>query len=111
MSAQDRGRLLVKHVINQIASLYKIMGMEVDNNDIYELVEEHSQEVTTEELMELHCVSQPEVVEESLSEEERPPISRDIENKTVRESLSLKNWIDFANLFRLFTSIPKGYQY
>ena len=29
----------------------KIMGLEVDNKDIDELLEEHSQELTTEELM------------------------------------------------------------
>ncbi|GBO17898.1 hypothetical protein AVEN_12175-1 [Araneus ventricosus] len=46
------------------------MGVEVDNNDIDELVEEHSQELITEELMNLHCVSQ-QGVEESLLEEEK----------------------------------------
>ncbi|PNF41338.1 hypothetical protein B7P43_G16757 [Cryptotermes secundus] len=60
----------VEPVVNKIASLAKIMGLEVDNNDIDELVKKHSQELTTDELMELHCVSQQEVVEESLSEEE-----------------------------------------
>ncbi|PNF32747.1 hypothetical protein B7P43_G11578 [Cryptotermes secundus] len=60
----------VEPVVNEIVSLAKIMGLEVDNNDTDELVEEHSQELTTEELMELHCVSQQEAVEESLSEEE-----------------------------------------
>ncbi|PNF21866.1 hypothetical protein B7P43_G05279 [Cryptotermes secundus] len=60
----------VEPVVNEIVSLAKIMGLEVNNNDIDELVEEHSQELSTEELMELHCVSQKEVVEESLSEEE-----------------------------------------
>ncbi|GBL91318.1 hypothetical protein AVEN_203472-1 [Araneus ventricosus] len=54
---------------NEIVSLAKIMGLEVDNNDIDELVKEHSQELTTEELTQLHCVSQQQVVEESLSEE------------------------------------------
>ncbi|PNF30675.1 hypothetical protein B7P43_G06169 [Cryptotermes secundus] len=52
----------VEPVVNEIVSLAKIMGLEVDNNDIDELVEEHSQGLTTEELMELHCVSQQEVV-------------------------------------------------
>ncbi|PNF19045.1 hypothetical protein B7P43_G11706 [Cryptotermes secundus] len=60
----------VEPVVNEIVSLIKIMGLEVDNNDIDELVEKHSQELTTEELMEFHCVSQQEVVEKSLSEEE-----------------------------------------
>ncbi|PNF38060.1 hypothetical protein B7P43_G00349 [Cryptotermes secundus] len=60
----------VEPVVNEIVSLAQIIGLEVDNNDIDELVEEHSQQLTTEELMELHCVSQQEVVEVSLSEEE-----------------------------------------
>ncbi|GBM79032.1 hypothetical protein AVEN_23071-1 [Araneus ventricosus] len=45
------------------------MGVEMDNNNINELVAEHSQDLNTEELMELHCVSLQEVLEESLSEE------------------------------------------
>ncbi|GBN54969.1 hypothetical protein AVEN_216337-1 [Araneus ventricosus] len=45
------------------------MRLKVDNNDIDVLVEEHSRELTTKELMELHCVSQQEVVEESSSGE------------------------------------------
>ncbi|GBN74195.1 hypothetical protein AVEN_83246-1 [Araneus ventricosus] len=40
------------------------MGLEVNNNDIDELAEEDSQELITEELIKLHCVSQQEVVEE-----------------------------------------------
>ncbi|GBM73109.1 hypothetical protein AVEN_185244-1 [Araneus ventricosus] len=31
--------------------------MEVDSNDIEELVEEYNQDLTAEELMELHCDS------------------------------------------------------
>lgn len=59
----------MKPVVNEIVSLATIMGLEVDASDIEELVEEHSQELTTEELVELHCVSQQEVLEDSLSEE------------------------------------------
>ncbi|GBM92658.1 hypothetical protein AVEN_185307-1 [Araneus ventricosus] len=40
------------------------MGLELNKKDIDELVEDHSQELTTEELIELYCVSQQEVVEE-----------------------------------------------
>ncbi|GBM12177.1 hypothetical protein AVEN_20990-1 [Araneus ventricosus] len=54
-------------VVNKIVSLATIRGLEVDSNGIDELVEEHNQELTTEKLMELHCVSQQEVMEESLS--------------------------------------------
>ncbi|GBM62440.1 hypothetical protein AVEN_76647-1 [Araneus ventricosus] len=46
------------------------MGLEMDKNDIDELVEEDSQELTTEDLKESHCVSRQEVVEETLSEKE-----------------------------------------
>ncbi|GBO11261.1 hypothetical protein AVEN_238075-1 [Araneus ventricosus] len=41
----------VEHIVNEIR------GLEVDSNVVDELVEEHNQELTSEELMELHCVS------------------------------------------------------
>ncbi|GBN31213.1 hypothetical protein AVEN_212053-1 [Araneus ventricosus] len=41
---------------NSKVSLSKIMGLEVDKNDIAELVEELSQELTTEDLQEFYCV-------------------------------------------------------
>ncbi|GBM49476.1 hypothetical protein AVEN_142614-1 [Araneus ventricosus] len=56
----------VKLIVNEIVSLAKIRELEVDSNDI----DEQNQELTTEELMELHCVSQQESIEKSLSEEE-----------------------------------------
>ncbi|GBM50183.1 hypothetical protein AVEN_71801-1 [Araneus ventricosus] len=52
----------VEPIVNEIGSLAKIRGLEVDSNDIDELVEKQSQELTTEELMELHCVSQEEII-------------------------------------------------
>ncbi|GBN21960.1 hypothetical protein AVEN_269450-1 [Araneus ventricosus] len=45
-------------------------GLEAYTNDIDELVEEHSQELTIEELMKLQCILQGEVMEESLTDEE-----------------------------------------
>ncbi|GBN81253.1 hypothetical protein AVEN_64565-1 [Araneus ventricosus] len=54
--------VLVKPLINEIVSLAKIMELELNNNDIDELVEEHSQELTNKEFTELHCVSQQDVV-------------------------------------------------
>ncbi|GBM50571.1 hypothetical protein AVEN_266788-1 [Araneus ventricosus] len=65
--------VFVKPVVNEIMCLDNIMGLEVDNNDIDEFVEEHSQELATKELMELHCISLQEVVEESSSEEKGSP--------------------------------------
>ncbi|PNF35334.1 hypothetical protein B7P43_G02588 [Cryptotermes secundus] len=81
----------VEPVVNKIVSLAKIMGLEVDNNDIDDLLEEHSQELTTEELMELHCVSQQEVVEESFSEEEEEEVTAKQQSSgAIREML--KAW-------------------
>ncbi|GBL83108.1 hypothetical protein AVEN_165327-1 [Araneus ventricosus] len=60
--------VLEEVVDNEIVSLAKTKGKY--SNDIDELVEEHNQELSTEELMELHCASQQEVMEESLTEKE-----------------------------------------
>ncbi|GBN60692.1 hypothetical protein AVEN_227264-1 [Araneus ventricosus] len=57
----------VEPILNEIVSLAKIRGLGVDSNDIDELVEDHNQELTTEDLMELHCVSQQEVMEEKVT--------------------------------------------
>ncbi|PNF27366.1 hypothetical protein B7P43_G01189 [Cryptotermes secundus] len=85
----------VEPVVNEIVSLAKIMGLEVDNSDIDELVEEHIQELTTEELMEFHCVSQQEVVEESLSEEEQEVTAKQESSGTIGEML--KAWETVAS--------------
>ncbi|PNF38634.1 hypothetical protein B7P43_G02310 [Cryptotermes secundus] len=87
--------VLVEPVVNEIVALAKTMGLEVDNNDIDELVEEHSQELTTEDLMELHCVSQQEVLEESLSEEEKEVTAKQQSSGAIREML--KAWETFAS--------------
>ncbi|GBL81755.1 hypothetical protein AVEN_93520-1 [Araneus ventricosus] len=44
----------VEPMVNAIVSLAKIRGLEVDSIDIDQLVEKHSQQLTTEEVMELH---------------------------------------------------------
>ncbi|GBM60638.1 hypothetical protein AVEN_151835-1 [Araneus ventricosus] len=55
-------------IVNEVVSLAKNTRLEGDNNNIDEIVEEHNQELSTKELMKLHCVLQLEVMEESLSE-------------------------------------------
>ncbi|GBM01548.1 hypothetical protein AVEN_209345-1 [Araneus ventricosus] len=65
----------VESIVNEVVSLTKIRGLEVDNNDIDELVEENSQ-LTTKKLMKLHCVSQQEVMEKSLTEEEEVTVKQ-----------------------------------
>ena len=57
------------------------MGLEVDNADVDELIEEHTKELTTEELKELHKISHSEVMLELSSEEEVEPV----EELTSRE--------------------------
>ncbi|KAM6168259.1 tigger transposable element-derived protein 1-like [Erethizon dorsatum] len=47
-------------VVDEIVSLGKTMGLEVNEDDIQELVEERGQELTTEELMDLHREQQQE---------------------------------------------------
>ncbi|XP_051785430.1 tigger transposable element-derived protein 1-like [Erpetoichthys calabaricus] len=57
-------------LVEEIVSLGKSMGLDVDGADLDELVEENSEELTTDELKELHKEQQQEVVEElSLGEE------------------------------------------
>ncbi|GBM89475.1 hypothetical protein AVEN_187046-1 [Araneus ventricosus] len=57
----EESQTVVEPIINEIVSLDKIRRLAVDTNAVNEIVEEHNQELTTEELMELHCVSQQEV--------------------------------------------------
>jgi len=57
-------------VVDEIVSLGKIMGLEVNEDNIQVLVEEHVQELNTDELMDLHREQQQEVMEEISSEEE-----------------------------------------
>ncbi|GCC30802.1 hypothetical protein chiPu_0009256 [Chiloscyllium punctatum] len=57
-------------VVPVIVSLGKSMGLEVSEEDVEELVEDHKNELTTEELQDLHKTQQEEVAEEISSEEE-----------------------------------------
>ena len=57
-------------VVDDIVSLRKTLGLEVNEADIQELVEEHEQELTTDELMDLHREQQQEIMEDISSEEE-----------------------------------------
>ncbi|GBM41899.1 hypothetical protein AVEN_13618-1 [Araneus ventricosus] len=65
------------------------MGLEVEN-DIAELQEDHRQKLTTEELLELHCASQQEVVEESLSEEEEAAFLGDFLRTVAHKCVSFR---------------------
>ncbi|KAG7175887.1 Tigger transposable element-derived protein 1-like 201 [Homarus americanus] len=56
-------------VVHEIVSLGNSMGLEVDDDDVEELVEEHSKELSTEELLELHK-EENETLKQSLTSEE-----------------------------------------
>lgn len=72
-------------VVDEIVSLGKTMGLEVDEDDIQELVEEHGQELTTDELMDLHREQHQEVVEEISSEEEDKKTEESLSSNEIRE--------------------------
>ena len=70
MVARDSGSFDRQHaVLDDIVSLGKAMGLEVDSDDVEELVEYHKSELTTEELQDPHR-EQQEMLEEISSEEE-----------------------------------------
>jgi hypothetical protein len=66
-------------VVNEIVSLGKSMGLDVDSDDVEELIEDHRNELTTEELQELQR-EQQEVIEDVSSEEEE-----NISTKEIKE--------------------------
>ncbi|KAG7163069.1 Tigger transposable element-derived protein 1-like 169 [Homarus americanus] len=56
-------------VVHEIVALGNSMGLEVDDDDVEELVEKHSKELSTEELLELHK-EENETLKRSLTSEE-----------------------------------------
>ncbi|GLV33258.1 hypothetical protein CBL_08426 [Carabus blaptoides fortunei] len=66
-------------VVNEIVSLAKSMGLDVDSDDVEELFEDHRNELTTEQLQELQG-EQQEVLEDVSSEEEE-----NISTKEIKE--------------------------
>ncbi|GBL77245.1 hypothetical protein AVEN_94553-1, partial [Araneus ventricosus] len=78
----------------RIVHLSKIMGQGV-GNDSDELEEDHSQVLTIEELTGFHCVSQQEVVEETLSEEEGKVTAKQQSSDEIKEKM--KEWDIFAS--------------
>ncbi|GBM33730.1 hypothetical protein AVEN_47036-1 [Araneus ventricosus] len=71
----------VEPIVNEIVSLAKNRGLEMDSNGIDELVEEHNQELTIEKLMDFICASQQEVMEEMLT-------ANELYSKVIREMLN-----------------------
>ena len=69
-------------VEEEIVSLGKSMGLEGDEADVNDLVEEHAEELTTEELKELHTQQHTEILQE-INEPEAEEITSTSEMKEV----------------------------
>ena len=67
-------------------SLGKSMGLAMDERDVNELVEEHSQELTTEELQELQSQQYSGVLQE-IGFEEEPGVEEAISTSEIKEIL------------------------
>lgn len=80
----------VESLDNEIVSLATDMGLTVDKDDIDELVADHSQELSTEELVELQHISQQELVEENLLDKEEKISEEQQSSSAIREML--KAW-------------------
>ena len=75
-------------VVPVIVSVGKSMGLEVSEEDVEELVEDHKHELTTEELKHLHKMQQEELEDEISSEEEEGAIGN-ICSAEIKELCSL----------------------
>ncbi|KAG7175318.1 DExH-box ATP-dependent RNA helicase DExH1-like [Homarus americanus] len=80
-------------------SLGNSMGLEVDDDDVEELVEEHSKELSTEELLELHK-EENETLKRSLTSEE----SGEEEDKEESRIIPAK---DLKDAFFCWSKLPK----
>lgn len=75
-------------VEEEIVSLGKSMGLVMDERDVNELVEEHSQELTTEELQELQSQQHSGVLQE-IGFEEEPEVEEVISTSEIKEILGM----------------------
>ncbi|KAG7177534.1 Vacuolar protein sorting-associated protein 54-like 1 [Homarus americanus] len=86
-------------VVHEIVALGNSMGLEVDDDDVEELVEEHSKELSTEELLELHK-EENETLKRSLTSEE----SGEEEDKEESRIIPAK---DLKDAFFCWSKLPK----
>ena len=81
-------------VLDEIVSLGKSMGLEVDEGDVNELVEEHQEELTTEDLVELQSMQQAEALQQISSEEEAEE-EEVVSSREIKEVLA--KWQDVSD--------------
>ncbi|XP_039624723.1 tigger transposable element-derived protein 1-like [Polypterus senegalus] len=73
-------------VVEEIVSLGKTIGMDMDEGDINELIEEHSEELTMKELKELQAQQHTEVLQEISDAEEAEEV---ISTSEIKEMLGM----------------------
>ena len=75
-------------VVDEIVSLGKSMGLEVDEGDVNKLVEEQAEELTTEELKEQQTMQHTEVLQEISSGKEEVEPEEVISSGKIKEMLA-----------------------
>ncbi|KAL0269178.1 UNVERIFIED_CONTAM: hypothetical protein PYX00_006990 [Menopon gallinae] len=78
--------LFVFFEVKEIVSLGKSMGLEVDEGDIHKLVEEHGEELSTDELKELHMMQHTEVLQEISCEVEPEEV---VSTREIKDMLAM----------------------
>ncbi|XP_066242692.1 tigger transposable element-derived protein 1-like [Saccopteryx leptura] len=78
------------HVVQSIVDLGKSMGLEVSGEDVEELVDDHSEELTTEELQDLHPEVQLMAVEEVASNEEEET-GENVPSAEIKDVFSIRS--------------------
>jgi len=64
------------------------MGLGVNEDDVNDLAAEHSEELTTEALKELHVIQQPEIDKQPGNEEEDSKPEEILETKAIKDMLA-----------------------
>ncbi|XP_064111400.1 tigger transposable element-derived protein 1-like [Macrobrachium nipponense] len=92
--------------LEEIVSLGKSRGLEVDEGDVNELIEEHEEELSTEELKELQMMQHTKVLEEiNTSEEEEEP-EEVISTGEIKDMLAM--WEKLSNFIERNTQKKSG---
>lgn len=79
----------VLNIVNDIVTLGHDLGLEVDGSDVEELVQEHCEELTTDELLKLQAEQQQKVIEDLSSEEEGREDTPTLSSSEIKEILMM----------------------
>ncbi|XP_050689905.1 tigger transposable element-derived protein 1-like [Eriocheir sinensis] len=94
-------------VVEDIVSLGRAIGIEVDSDDVEELVQAHSEDLTTDELRQLHQEQLQEATEELSSGEEEGNSKERVSTAEIKKYL--RQWTELGNFLESgFTGITPG---